>query len=286
MNPANNLKMAPLFLIVGLAQPTLANLHSLDDLIEKGIVQLNFSGNGGHTEDCITLRASNLGSEFLTTRIEPGRTLIAADAHEQNIVVTQELILAMQPNQVLERQVYGFCYQSLDAGPAFGSEFTLGAVDQGTLAKVADFLNRHRDIPSATQQEAIWVVSDCHPLSSIHSYDEATEALANYVADVLGLEKPWYTTDHVKTVDALFTRQIERVYGEIPFDVGSYATLTISILDQNGRVMKRLVRATRYGPGQYTQPVDIQVRNWPAGEYAVRFEEDQQGLVKEETFVL
>ncbi|NQV51939.1 MAG: hypothetical protein HQ500_02085 [Flavobacteriales bacterium] len=278
--------MAPLLLFVVQVQPLLADPSSLDELVESGIVQLTFTGNGGHTENCVTLHATNLGSEFLTTRLEPGRTLIASDKGEQNIVITQELILAMHPDQTIERQVFGFCFQSLDAGPGFGSSFTLGPTHQGSLQKVAAFLNRHRDIPGYTQQEAIWVVSDCHPLSSIHAYDDATEALALFVADALGLEKPWYTTDHVKTVDELFTRQVQRIYGEIPFQVAAYSTLEITILDQNGRVMKRLVRSTNYGPGNYTQPIDLQVRNWPQGEYAIRFEEAKEGVVKEEVFEL
>ena len=287
MSLANNLKQAPLLLMV-VVQPFLshAEVRSLDELLSSGAIELSLTSSGGHSAECITLKATNLSSNFITTRLEPGRTLHPEDEGEQSIIVTQELIFALHPDQSIERQVFGFCFQSLDAGPSYGTTFSLGQISEGSLLDIASYLNAHRDLPTSSQQEAIWVVSDCHPLSSVHAYSEPTEALANYVANSLGLEKPWYTTDHVKTVDELFTRQVERVYGDIPFQVLSYQTLDITILDNNGRVMKRLVRRTNYGPGNYTQPIDLQVKYWPQGEYAIRFEEHNGNVVKEEVFEL
>lgn len=286
----NNLKQAPLLLAVVLspiAYPCSASeVKSLDRLLQEGKIELELIGSGGHSEECITLRATNLSDVFLISRLEPGRTLLPEDESEQSIIVTQELIFAVQANQTVEKQVFGFCFQSLDAGPSSGSLFALGALAEGSLFAVAEYLNQNQDLPGSVQQEAIWVVSDCHPLSSIHASTEASVALADFVADQLGLEKPWYTTDHAKTVDQLFTEQIERLYGDIPFDVEDYLALTITIRNDQGRIVKRLIRSTNYGPGHYTQPIDLQVKYWPQGEYAIRFEEDSGALLEEKTFEL
>ena len=280
----NCLKVAPLLLIF--VQPLSANGTSLNELVGNGTIVLTLTASGGHTASCITLTAKNLSDKHVITSLSPGHTLWPDDEGQQSIVVTQELMLAMHPDQVIERQVYGFCFESLDAGPSGGSKYQLGPIIEGTLSSLARFLNQNRDLPVSAQQQAIWVVSDCHPLSSIQVRDTETESLASFVADALGLERPWYTTEHMKTVDQLFTRQVERIYGEMPFEVQQYVTLSISIVDEDGRVMKHLVRSARYGPGSYTQPLDLFVIRWPPGEYVVRFEDGERALLNEEVFVL
>jgi len=103
------------------------------------------------------------------------------------------------------------------------------------------------------------------------------------VANILNLTKPWYSTEHARTVDQLFDPNVERVHGDIPFHVAQYQNLEVVILDEQGRIRKQLIKSVRYGPGNYTMPIDLWVKHWEKGEYTIELRSDDH-MLKRETF--
>ncbi|MEX2597437.1 MAG: hypothetical protein WEC59_10960 [Salibacteraceae bacterium] len=256
---------------------------SIESLLESGDLYLTFESKGRHSGSCIRVIAENMGDEFILTTIAPGRKLAAANEASQDIIITQEVILALSPNQVIQRDIFGFCGQSQNRNPEYESRYYLGAMADSRTIKIATYLNKHRLIPESDQQAAIWVSTDCHPLSSINRINQEGLDLIKYTASVYGMPSPWYSTEHAQTVDQLFSAKVNRVYGEIPFQITQSDMIHIVIIDDSGRIMKRLISA-KYGPGKYTLPVDLMVHNWPSGAYNVQFESKNHGTFADYSF--
>ncbi len=258
---------------------------SIESLLESGALALEIQAKGGHEGRCLRVHASNTSDAFFVTRLEPGRLLIAGDATQQDILLTEEVIIALSPAQEMERSIQGFCYQSSDASPQEGTRFYLGQMTDPFTMKTANYLNAHRDIPLGTQQAAVWMLSDCHPMSAIDRKTAESNALVDFMSELLHLPKPWYTTEHLKTVDQLYSPRVLRVYGEIPFEVITYTVMQVAVIDPTGKVVNQLMRGVPYGPGQYTMPLDLRVDHWPSGAYEVQLRSDGD-LLKAETFEL
>ena len=263
-----------------------AEVQAINQLLSSGKLLLDISSLGGHSESCIQVVATNTSSEALFTRIEPGRIFLSQDPNDQDIVVTQEMIIALAPRDAVIKQAYGFCCQSQNSGPSFGSTYAFGPMSSGQLLQVANYLNRHRELDQDAQQHAIWVMSDCAPVSSISQFTPAENDLASFVSEALGIPKPWYQTDHRPMADALFSRKVDRIRGAMPFSVNCYDKITVIIVDENNKIVKTVLQSTNYGPGAYDLPLDLFVNFWPSGEYSVFFKGETQGNIGSYTFTI
>lgn len=280
---ANYLSPFILLLLISYS-PALARSGTIDELIKDGSIDLKLTSLGSHSQECISVYAINNTNEAIRTSIEPGRMLMAGNESEQDILVTQELILALAPEQSVKNSVFGYCCQSQDDNPTYGSDFTLGEMASPQLLELAQYLNKRPDLPSSARQSAIWVVSDCHPLSSIRQTDQTTADLGAYVAESLGMPKSWYSTVHKQEAGTFFSERVEKLEGEIPFEITGYDRVNVIIIDADGNVVKQLLSSTIYGPGDYTYPLKLWVASWNHGEYEVKLETDSKELVAEYEF--
>ncbi len=263
-----------------------AEVQTIDKLLSSGQLLLSISSLGGHSENCIELVASNTSSNALFTRIEPGRVLLSNDPNAQDIIITQEVIIALAPRGEVIKQAYGFCCQSQNSGPSFGSEYAIGKMSNGQLLEVAKYLNRNRSLDQDAQQHAIWVMSDCAPVSSISQFTPNENALVAFVSESLGLPKPWYKTDHRPSADALFSAKVDRIRGQMAFSVSQYDRISVVIMNANNQTIKTVLSPTVFGPGSYDLPLDLFVNFWESGNYNVVFEGEKTGLIDSYAFTI
>lgn len=263
-----------------------AEVQAIEKLLSSGKLLLSISSLGGHSEKCIQVVASNTSSDTLFTRIEPGRVLLSNDPNAQDIIVTQEMIIALAPKDEVTKQAYGFCCQSQNSGPSFGNGYALGQMSTGQLLDVAKYLNRNRELDQDAQQHAIWVMSDCAPVSSISQFTPDEKGLVAFVSEALDLPKPWYKTDHRTSADALFSTKVDRIRGEMPFSVRDYDKISVIIMDANNRIVKTVLSPTVYGPGEYDLPLDLFVNFWDSGDYNVIFKGEKEGNIGTYSFTI
>lgn len=266
-------------LLTFIVQPSQAEVQAIEQLLSSGKLLLRITSLGNHKEECIQVVATNNSTEALFTRIEPGRIMLSADANIQDIIITHEMIIALAPRDQVIKQAFGFCCQSQNSGPEFDGIYALGPMSTGVLLETANYLNRHRELRQEAQQHAIWVMSDCAPISSISQFSKPEQELVAFVSDALGLPKPWYTTDHAPSADALFSTKVNRIRGEMAFKVHNYDKVSVTIIDAEHRVIKTVLSPTVYGPGDYDLPLDLFVNFWEAGEYQVLLKGERQGEI-------
>ena len=259
---------------------------SIEKLTQSGLLKTEVKGLGGHQENCIEFSLKNLTNDSLFVLVEPGRRLTADDSVYQDIFIVKKNLIALSPLESKTVSGYGFCCQSNDHSPAKDSKFSLGFMAPKDWIKLATVIDENK-FPVGAIQSAVWTVSNNHPLSSI--YDENMESISllrKTVAEIKGIEIPWYSLTFVKDTARLFSGKPERVFGDLDYYINSNSSITINIRDKKGILVKTLVKDDSKGPGKYQYKLNLLVKGWPKGEYTVYVFQDFSNLNLKKTFVL
>jgi len=265
---------------------TNAAQKTLQSFVESGIVSAQIISTGDHEGECLIVKARNQTDSSIDMIVLAGSIFLSVDSAQQDIIITQDTELRLAANQSGDFPLVGFCCQSQNSAPSPHAAFTFGPSATGELQQTAQFLNAHRDLPLSEQQHAIWVLSDCHPLSSIDQSNESTAELSSFVSQVLNLPKPWYSTHHRSSALQMFHPEVESVTGTMQFLVDDYDMVTVTIVNSSGRLIKILLDESIYGPGTYDFPMRVVTDSWPKDEYTVEFESKTKGKLASYQFTI
>jgi hypothetical protein len=171
----------------------IASEPDLEEAIRSGLVKAHFQGrfdtasSSGHTGKCISLTLSNISASSITVHLEPGRILHPEDEFVQNLVVTEEAILALAPGHTGTWTIFAMCGEMNDGGPGEEDVFSLGGMADPITTKMAGYI-WNKGYQNSTGQSAMWVCTDGMPLSSISGTDDAIVSdLKLYASTVLGI---------------------------------------------------------------------------------------------------
>lgn len=259
---------------------------SIEKLIVKGYLKSNITGRGGYQENCISFDLSNTTSDTLHVWIEPGRRLISGDSTLQDILLVKESKIELLPNESINLPGYGFCCEATMHSPGPKSVFSIGTMAPAPWVKLAEAINKN-NFPPASIQQAVWVFSNNHPLSSVADDNTpATDLLRRTVASIKGIEMPWYSIRYEKDTAMLFSGRPEKVYGTLEYYLKTNAIVTINVRNKNGTLVATLMKAMAHNPGKYLFDVDLPVKNWQKGEYEINIYEDYSNLNLKKKFTL
>jgi hypothetical protein len=259
---------------------------SIEKLTKSGLLSTEVKGVGGHQENCIEFFLKNLTNDSLFVLIEPGRRLTADDSVYQDIFIVKKNLIALRPLESRTVNGYGFCCQSHDGSPAKDSKFSLGYMSPIDWIKLATVIDEN-NFPVGAIQSAVWAISNNHELSSIHDQNmESIYLLRKTVADIKGIEIPWYSMSYVKDTARVFSGIPEKVFGDLDYYINTNSVITINIRDKKGILVKTLVKDDSKGPGKYQYKMNLLVKGWPKGEYTVYVFQDFSNLNLKKKFVL
>jgi hypothetical protein len=260
------------------AEKTSREYKSIEELVNNGKISAKIEGTGSYQEDCINLHLENTTKDTIFILIEPGRRLISEDSVYQDILILKSYEIIVSPLASLFLKVYGFCCQSSHSAPKIGALFSIGKMAPEKWVKLAEYTNG-KNFPPGALQHAVWVISDDHPISSIH-HDKADKVyeLKKFVANLKNIELPWYSLTFEKDTSRLFSGRAEKLWGTIDYRVKNNTVISINIRDSNGTVVKELIKEVAKGPGTYRYRIELSVTNWPKGEYSVYIIEDYSNI--------
>lgn len=261
---------------------------SIEKLMKEGKLDVSISGLGGYQEECIAFRIKNLTGDSVLVRIEPGRRLYSEDTTMQDILIVKHKNLILAPFAEITEKGYGFCCKSHHHSPKEAAVFGIGAMAPESWQKLANVIDQG-NYPVKAIQDAVWCLSNDHPISAITDKNPANvELLRRTVAKIKGIEVPWYTVLFEKTdiENQLFSDKHQRLTGSINYQVNSNSIISILVKDQKGQVIQNLVKGNSKNSGGYRYDVDLSVSGWPKGEYTIYIYEDYSNLNKKVVFKL
>ena len=254
---------------------------SIEHLIQTGIVEAKLKGVGRFQEKSISITLQNKTGDSVKVWIEAGRRLISDNPIYQDIFIVKEQFILLMPLESRNDMIYGFCCQVNDHVPAKDSSFSIGSMAPISWIQLAEFIDQN-SFPIQDIQHSIWSVSDNLPISIIGG----SEPLKRKVAEIKGIPVPWYSLTFEKDTALLFSGKAESLSGEIGYYLKNNAMVTVNIRSSNGLIKTTLMSDKKQSPGSYTIPIELDVKGWPKGKYAVYVYFDGATLLSKTDFEL
>ncbi len=260
--------------------------ESIQKLIETGKVKALFRSSGGHQGYCIEMKVKNLTQNTVTLDVEPGRRLEADTVSDQDMLIVKDQTITLAAGQTFVGKVFAFCCQAKDRSPAKGHSFKVGVMASAALVKLAQFISKNNFTAPAVQN-AIWVISDKHNLSSVHEGDKQENAeLRQVTAELAGIKLPWYYISYKAVPGMVFSDKASTLSGTIEYTLSSNTAITIIVKNTNGMLIRTLMESKIQHPGKQAVPVSFPVSGLSKGKYQILVLDDNTNIVHGREFEL
>ncbi len=259
---------------------------SIEKYIKDNSINTKITGVGGYSEECLNFEIENLKPDTLFILLEPGRRIVSYDSTIQDILILKTVEITLPPLASIILKGYGFCCQSSNSSPSFGSKFNIGFMAPKTWVEFAEFADKS-NFPADALQNAVWVLSNNHPLSSIHNEKpELVFELKKIVAKLTKQEIPWYSLTFEKDTANLFSNKPERIFGKIDYYVKHNSVISINIRDAEGNVVATLIKKLAQNPGEYYYNLNLSVKGWKKGKYTINIIRNYSNIIAKKEFSL
>jgi len=240
----------------------------LTEAVKKGYIEIYAESEGGHTGKCLKLKIKNFRKKKINIEITAGLIFNSNDSTQQDLMIIEDNILAIEGNKRRVIKIYAACIQAPNGIPTLGSGFNMSFLASGHLLKIARYLAEEKLYKNAASQYAVWAITNEKRLENI---DHAK--LANYVADLLGKARPEYVVVHQTT-----SRPGEPAYREAPsiikgrwqFKTGKDKIMTFGLYTLDGELKHAFFKNKKKTKGLHKFSFTFKVFNMPRGEYYVR----------------
>ncbi|CAG5078354.1 hypothetical protein [Parvicella tangerina] len=252
---------------------------TLQEAMANNLVEVSIESVGGYSGKCVALHVNSDSRKKFNLIVEPGDLFISEFDENQNILVVEEQVLAMEDVED-DFRIEGFCCEAHDSSPGEGDGFTLTKVKNEKLAKLANYISG-KGVDLDNKQSAIWAVSDGNSVSDIYPTNKASKPLRKYVCELTGQKDVWFNTK--KNYHVTESRQIVSepvlITGEVKYDVKEPGKVYCSVYDSEGNVMLELVKGTQI-PYAADLSFEFQgkVKGWDEGDYFVKVFLDEKEI--------
>lgn len=226
----------------------------------------------------------NNTNQPMNVLVEPGRRLIADTARCQDLFIVKAYFVTIAPNSEVKVNIRGFCCESDNSAPIKEMKYSPGYMAPEKWVKLATFINQN-EFPEDATQHAVWVISNEHDIAGVDCNNrEQTIALRKMLCDLTEKEMPWATIQYKEDSTVVFTGVVNHIRGDIQYYVRYNCPVNIVLTDKDGRLVKTLMESRLHGIGRYTFTLDLDVSEYPSGEYEVRIYEDEAILLDRRKF--
>lgn len=263
---------------------TESKLMSVENAIQKNLVNAKIFGKGGHTGDVIKMNLRNNQNHSVFYSVEAGRRLDSKNNSEQDMLVIKSATLALLPNETKTFDIYSMCCQAHKASPDSGSVFTIGKMADTNLVKLAKYIDQNKWYRNSTAQSAVWVVSDDNPIESIGGTDPVSKLLQKFVSKLTGKSIPKYKIDYEESNNGIaFYNHPAKISGSFEYETYTNGLVTFGIYDSQGHVVQMFFTDIPRDKGFYVFNYEFKTSDLPKGDYYARFRFDGQ-VRKEQKF--
>lgn len=250
----------------------------LTDAVKQGYVELSAEGEGGHTGKCLKLKIKNLRKKKLDIKIPAGLIFNSNDPVQQDLMIVEERILAIEGSKKRVAKMYAACIQAPNGSPTVGSGFNISMLASGHLLQVAHYLAKEKLYRNDAAQYAVWAVSNNKRIENIDH-----GKLANYVADLLGKARPEYVVLHKTTSqpgEPAYREAPSIIKGRWKFKMEEDKIMTFGLYTLDGELKHAFFENKKKVRGLHKFSFTFKVFNMPQGEYYIRLM-SKEGVVEE-----
>ena len=260
----------PLFLVCVVFKTSAEASYRLAEAIQRKVVNITLNGAksdtsfkgeySSHYGPCMAMGITNTSAEILNLNLEYGYRLVPEDSALQTMIVTQTLLVKLQPKQKKNCRLYAMCTEAHDGGPSPEAKFTLRSRATGNLLNLTEFLNQKKYQGDAAQN-AVWCFTNSYELNSIFSADtNMMYDLRRFVAKAKGIDlKKIYETAEAEPYSApVRTFTTRTIYsGSLNYSFLKTSKVMIALFDEDNHMKKVYVNNETQREGEYTYNYQI-----------------------------
>lgn len=237
----------------------------LTEALDQGLLTVEAQSLGGHTGKVVELKMEPLNKKKFSVKIPAGLIMHTQDTTEQDLILVQERVLAFEGKRRVVR-LNGYCVQASNRSPSAGGVLQVGSLASGHLLALASHLQEQR-IEDSRGQEAVWVLSDEHPLSYVTDPE-----LQQYLANLLGKEAPGFWIRHAgqgREGQPAFQHAPALIEGVFEFRTDTPREGRLGLYDEAGTLLKLLHDHGTLRAGNHRLRFTVELQNLEPGTYRV-----------------
>lgn len=237
--------------------PTTEFTETLESAIKNKKINCSFqsTSNTSHYGKCLTLVLQNNTPSKIDIAIPAGMQVNPKDSNYQNLVVTENMFVGINPNENKTIPVYAMCTESHDMAP--GNEtisYKLVKPATGNLNEVANFIAKEK-LHNSEGQNAVWCISNKKPLTEISGYDTtAVRKLQTLVAKITHqkMPAPPAKTDYKRNYYAPVSTMQIKVGGSYSFAFSHEKNVHIGMFNTQNVLVRELYKNEHEPAGRNT----------------------------------
>ena len=228
-----------------------------------------------HYGPCVSMTVKNISGKSLQLSMDKGQILNSDDPGAQDLIITQPLILAIEPAAEKVENLYAMCTQMSHWSPGKEDGFSFGPMAGEDLRKLTEIIYRYK-IQNATGQDGVWVLTDAYPLNGISGDPGQVKLLKDYLRPLVGKKHKEDVTIHYKNK------------GSFEFRLMKDAKASMILYDRQGEEYQVYFRDKFFKRGIYTMDYNYSNELMKPGIYTLKLKIEgkapkiKQFIVREE----
>lgn len=257
---------------------------NLQKAIDLKLVKAEAKSLGGYQGFCVRMNLKNLSSDSLTVFVEAGRRLNSLDDNNQDILITQQEIIAMKKLEDKAFNVKCYCCQANNHSPFAGAKYDVNKLADSNLVNLARYLNTNK-FEANVEQQAIWAISDKKSTANIASVnDSLLLPLKQLVANLKGEKLPWYS---MITKTVLYTGGDMKTYplylrGKLNYSNDKEDYVSLYVFDEKGMPVCEIKSQWLLPCVNKDYELNIPVKGLAKGKYSIELKTPEKQLAKQE----
>jgi hypothetical protein len=254
-----------------------SSLNLLTAIQQKSVIaDIHGNAKSTHYYEPVKMDISNNTGKELTIQIANGDLFVPADSDEQNLVVTEENIFTLLPNEKKQITVKAMCTEPNDAAGSETSTYTLHPNSNKQLKDVAAFIQSKKYF-TACGQNAIWNIVEDAPIRDIYGADSIEEKnLRSFVSQLSG--RPMPKLEEINNYENNYHAEPpkEKVGGSFEFDMAKARDVQIAMFNKNGVLVRELYNQKQVAPGPHKFNFEFDSSVYTEDEYYFKLIADNE----------
>jgi len=229
------------------------NTVNIDEAIRTGLISCSVQSNSGSTHYIkpLSITLTNIKSTPVSIKIPNGFQFIPEQDEYQNIIVTQEEMLALNPGKPVTISLYGMCTENHDKAPSTDIKYRLGKQADEKVSKLTKLIAK-RKLHDPLGQSAVWAMTCNTPLEDIAGFDTTSaKELIKYVAHALNKPIPPPPAPDDTKRNYYVTNYKTSMRGAFNYTFSKKTSVTIAMFNVNNIVVRELYRNSEEKPGKH-----------------------------------
>jgi len=253
------------------SRPTITT-YDLKTAIEKNLVECDFKGNIGspHYYQPLKIDITNLTNKSISIRIPNGQKFVSDSTDTQDVIITQEELIALSPNNKQTKPLFAMCIQQSKSASNETTNYSLGNQASDSLNKLTKEIEKNKSF-NTLGQYSVWALTDDFPLDEIGGFEEK-EAIhyQKYIAGLLGIAVPKSETDNYKTYYNSTRTYKSSVVGKFKYKFHKQTNVTIGLFNEQDIIVRELYNNPTEKAGEHLFNYAFDTETYKDPRYYIR----------------